>query len=117
MAAGIIRPSARPVWGRSLTGLPATGAQLGSFSGERPLHPEALWSKKLLGLEAADKNVDQVRSVGRPQATLLQRLHELGFGDRFVVRADENAGNGRLDTDGLGAWEQTRELSQTFGIG
>src|SRR6202049_3153165 len=73
--------------------------------------------KKLLRLEAADKNVDQVRAVGRPRATLLQRLHELRFGDRFIVRADENAGDGRLDTDGLREWEQTRELLQTFGIG
>ena len=43
--------------GPALTSVTAKGAQLGSFSGERSLHPEALWSRKLLGLEAADKNV------------------------------------------------------------
>src|ERR1700674_137709 len=78
-------------------------------------HPES--GKRLLRLEAADKNVEQVRAVGRPRATLLQRLHELGFGDRSIVRADENAGDGRLDTDRLGERKQTRELLQTFGIG
>jgi len=68
-------------------------------------------------LKAPDKDVDQVRTVGRAQAVPLQRLHELRLGDRFVVRADENAGNGRLDADGLGEREQSREFLQTFGIG
>src|SRR6266567_1284087 len=69
-----------------------------------------------LRLKLADENVDHILAVRRPQPTLTQGLHELGRGDRTVVRADQYAGNGHLDAGGFGDGEQTRQLLEALAM-
>ena len=73
-------------------------------------HSSSGW--RLLNLKAADKDVDQVGAVRRPQAVPLQRLH-----DSRVWRSPCSparmriAGDGRPTPTDLGAREQSRGSS------
>src|SRR5947207_7166044 len=73
--------------------------------------------EKLLRLQAADENADQVCVIWRFQPALSQRLYELRRGDRLEVGTDKDPGDGGLDAGRLGDRIQPRQLLQTFRIG
>src|SRR5437762_634215 len=67
-------------------------------------------------LNAANQDVDRVIAVRRPAPMLPQGLHEIGAGDRLIIRTKEDAGDRRLDVPRSRTREQACQRLETFTL-
>src|SRR5437763_6646437 len=68
-------------------------------------------------LNAANQDVDRVIAVRRPAPMLPQRLHEIGAGDRLIIRTKEDAGDRRLDVRRRRSREQPCQRLEALTVG